>query len=401
MSLTAGATLQNQKYAVYKQLYQSDFGVTYQAQHSILGRPVVLQTLNEVLRQRDDFAQLRQQFLNRVRAISQQPVGNLHVLDCFEEDGLPFVVFELSPGQALPQFSDWIPVTPATPPAPAPRQDTDSLLNHRPDSLATQPVAAVAAHMAPSALSPASSSVGLASSTVAGSTVAGSAASPRFSIPNPPIVLGSTASRRAWMPMALTFISMLGGLIGVGLGFTWRFSSVDVTGKMQDHTRGDKSNSGKLDSIPPKLAPHFFSREQSFPSAADWPISETPQLFTPDPMPIEAPYGSRADEYLPPTRLLPTQVNLSAPSPLPTQPSPNPAPESTIVSPPPVVASPLPSPTPSLSIPPAIGNELPFPVERQPIEANPEPLPPAAPEPPPSPAPAEIPPARQPKVFQN
>ena len=118
-------------------------------------------------------------------------------------------------------------------------------------------------------------------------------------------------------------------------------------------------------------------------------------------MPIEAPYGSRADEYLPPTRLLPTQVNLSAPSPLPTQPSPDPAPESTIVSPPPVVASPLPLPTPSLPIPPAIGNELPFPVERQPIEANPEPLPPAAPEPPSSPAPAEIPPARQPKVFQN
>jgi len=396
MSLTAGATLQNQKYAVYKQLHQSDFGVTYQAQHSILGRPVVLQTLNEVLRQRDDFAQLRQQFLNRVRAISQQPVGNLHVLDCFEEDGLPFVVFELSPGQALPQFSDWIPVPPAPPPAPTPRQATDPLLSHRPDSLTTQPVAAATAREVPSPVSQARLPVALA-----GSTVAGSVASPRFSMPNPPIVLGSTASRRAWMPMALIFISMLGGLIGVGLGFTWRFSSGDVTGKMQDHTRSDKSNSGKLDSISPRLAPHFFSREQSFPSAADWPISETPQLFTPDPMPIEAPYGSRANEYLPPTRLLPTQVNLSAPSPLPAQPSPDPTPESTIVSPPPVVASPLPSPTPSLSIPPAIGNELPFPVEHQPVEANPEPLPPVAPTPLPSPAPAELPPTRQPKVFRN
>jgi len=390
MSLTAGATLQNQKYAVYQQLHQSDFGVTYQAQHRILGRPVVLQTLNDVLRQRDDFAQLRQQFLNRVRAISQQPVNNLHVLDCFEEDGLPFVVFELSPGQALPQFSDWIPVTPAAP-EPVPTQTVDPLVNH---------------HLAQSAAQSATQSVPAATASMASVMVANSGASSTFStsrVSIPPLPLGSTASRRAWMPMALTFISMLGGLIGVGLGFTWRFSSVQATGDIHGKATGQAQND-KQDAMPSKLTPHLFSREQSFPSGPDWPISETPQLFTPDPMPVEAPYRSSADEYLPPTRLLPTQANLPTPSPLPVQPSPDASPKpaaSTILKPPPAVMSPLPSPTPSFSIPPAIGNEPQFPVDHQPVEVNPEPLPSAAPAPPPSPAPAELPPTRQPKVFRN
>lgn len=412
MNLTVGATLQNHKYAVRKQLQQSDFGVTYQAQHSVLGRPVVLQTLNGSLRQRQDFAQLRQQFLNRVRAISQQPVGNLHVLDCFEEDGLPFVVFELAPGQALPQFSDWIPVVP---PASSPVALEPEVLT-APEALVIEPMPAAPIQQAEkaqkAALEPTqaaptasppnqtlSSTVRLTPATVPAS---GRAGDPRFlpsPLPNPPLspLLGSksfasaAAPRRAWLPMALIFLSMLGGLLGVGLGFSWRFAATQTP---RSASNGDSPDAASNSSE--NLAPRLFSREQSFPSSADWPVSETPQLFTPAPASIEAPYQSGAELDLPPYPSLPAEAapDLS-PNPLPVEPSPQ------------TTATPDPDPTPLAPIlpqPPAMGSVAnPDPIQiAPPVEAAPEPLPPAAPELPlPPPAAAEPPPPRPPKVFQN
>lgn len=400
MSLTAGATLQNHKYAVHKQLHQSDFGVTYQAQHSILGRPVVLQTLNDALRQRDDFAQLRQQFLSRVRVISQQPVGHLHVLDCFEEDGMPFVVFELAPGQPLPQFSDWIPVTSApdlvTPNLPVPETiparlgDAPNPAEHQltaTDAVtAVMPEAVAASNRAidhsVGHTSPATSPV-ISQSRPVSIAASGTSALP-YRMPIAP------SPRRAWMPMALLFLSMLGGLLGVGLGFSWRFASVQTPAQ----TKGE-TNSGKPGTASSNLTPSLFGREQSFPSSTDWPVSEMPQILTPAPTPIAAPDYSSSETYLPPERPLP-EANFSAPAPLPVQPSPLPA----IVTPTPSI-SPSPALAPIVPLPPAIGNApSPAPIEiAPPVETAPEP--PAAPEPPPAPAPViELPP-RQPKIFKN
>ncbi|MBW4466389.1 MAG: hypothetical protein KME07_13275 [Pegethrix bostrychoides GSE-TBD4-15B] len=416
MSLTAGASLQD-KYAVQKQLHQSDFGVTYQAQHSILGRPVVLQTLNAALRQRDDFAQLRQQFLSRVRAISQQPLEHLHVLDYFEEDGLPYVVFELVPGQPLPQFSDWIPVAPAaqvtdlkatdlnatdlslTDPNPQALQAlsaTDELLGHPAaarhltaaelarlaathSAYAETPAVTALDAVAPDAVTaPTTGSVGhLSAESLPSVTPTSSKTLPaKWTYPT-----HSTSAGRAWMPMALIFISILGGLVGVGLGFSWRFSSARV----------QSSKSAQSSSQSQNAAPRLFSREQSFPSEADWPISEIPQLFTPAlPEPLLDPIPrSSTEEYLPPYRPLPAEPSLPAPEPSVEPPlqSTDPSPEAPV------------SPEPQLpQQQPAIQAAPPVQVA-PPVAAPPEPLPPAAPEPPP-PA-LEVPPLRQPKVFQN
>ena len=394
MSLTAGAKLQNHKYAVDKQIHQSDFGVTYQAQHSILGRPVVLQTLNEALRHRDDFVQLRQQFLSRVRAISQQPVGNLHVLDCFEEDGLPFVVFELAPGQAPPHFSDWIPVLPdsdlVTPSAP------DDLLETAPETLTAAPTADFYPVVAPAAA--ATTRVGPQTSVHAASqshtanfastSFASTASASTSVMQRPPMPLTPMAApRRAWMPMTLIFLSMLGGLLGVGLGFSWRFSSIQATGK---------AGTAKPGSAPANLTPYLFGREQSFPSSSDWPVSEIPQMVTSDPAPIEDLNPSSPEPYQPPALPLPAEANLPAPPPV------QPSPLSKVATPAPSAdSSPI---APILPLSPDVSNApSPSPAEiAPPVEAAPEPLPSLAPAPPSSPKPIlELPPLRQPKVFRN
>ncbi len=389
MRLTAGATLQNQKYAVQKQLHQSDFGVTYQAQQIALGRPVAIQTLNGALQQRSDFAQLRRQFLSRVQAIVQQPVGHLHVLDYFEEDGLPFVVFELAPGQPLPQFSDWIPVTPsATEPAAQPESANLNLAMplalERPAPQAIQSLAADAL-TAPAAVAAFGSTAKYPPEHRLLHHSPHHALEPKqtadYSVSHAAALPMASAARLAWMPLALIFISMLGALLGVGLGFSWRFSAKPAGAAASNQAQS------------PNLTPRLFSREQSFPSGADWPVSELPQLLSPDPQPIELPDRSRSEESSP--LYPPPPAQSYEPAPLPPVQSAAPEPEPTV------------SPSPLEPIlprnQPALGERPAAPIENMPApaEAAPEPLPPAAPEPPPAGSVDFPPPPKPAKVFQN
>ena len=321
---------------------------------------------------------------------------------------MPFVVFELAPGQPLPQFSDWIPVT-AAPELAAPEaiavgwSDSQNLAELQP------PLAAEAVNpLTPAAIAAlASNSVTTnpaAVDSVTGNSAAGNSvnhaasqshtvsfASSSISV-LPKRAPMASSSRRTWMPMALLFLSMLGGLLGVGLGFSWRFSSVQATGK---------ADGGKSSPASSNLTPSLFGREQSFPSSSDWPVSEMPQIFTPAPTPIAAPDDSSSETYLPPERPLP-EVTLPAPAPLPVQSSPQP----TVATPTPSI-SPSPALAPIVPLAPAIGNgPSPAPIEiTPPVEAAPDPQrpqPSVAPEPPPHPAPMlELPPPRRPKVFKN
>ncbi|MCU0571206.1 MAG: hypothetical protein MUF49_32150, partial [Oculatellaceae cyanobacterium Prado106] len=106
--MTVGTSLQNNKFVLEETLDQSDFGVTYRAHHTYMNRPVLLQTLNPVLRQRSDFDSLRQQFFETLRIEVQKSPRSLPVLDCFEEDGLPFAVLEPPGDGSIPRLKDWL-----------------------------------------------------------------------------------------------------------------------------------------------------------------------------------------------------------------------------------------------------------------------------------------------------
>jgi hypothetical protein len=128
MSLTAGATLQNEKIIIESTLHQSDFGITYRATHAFLDRPVILQSFNPILQQRSDFQTLRQTFLQRVLLLSKQP-DSAQVLDCFEENGMPFVVLEATTDRAIPQLTDWLemPIAPEAEHSPALVQENEGI----------------------------------------------------------------------------------------------------------------------------------------------------------------------------------------------------------------------------------------------------------------------------------
>jgi len=106
MELTVGTALQGNKYVIQRVLRQSDTEVVYQANHTYLDQPVVLRSLPPITRQRDDFAQVKQQFISEVRSQArQQEQSATPILDCFEEGELPFVVLKWQPEVAQPELA--------------------------------------------------------------------------------------------------------------------------------------------------------------------------------------------------------------------------------------------------------------------------------------------------------
>lgn len=403
MTLTAGATLQNQKYVIQKQLHQSDFGVTYQAQHAYLGQPVVLQTLSDALQQRHNFDQLRQHFLSKVRAIAQQPTGSLKVLDCFEEDGMPFVVFERGSSQSLAQLTEWIPVE-ETSASSADSKDskvdtqvdtqidlerqtiaTAETLLPNPEAASAPDTVSVSTQDSTQVTAPVTVPVPLPSSPLP--TFKPPAFTPKLSMPT----ISSSRQSLAWLPMGLAFTSMLAGLLGAGAGFFLRFAAASQTAQTSETSA-------------PRLSPHLFSREQAFPSKSDWPISETPQLFTPTPDAIQEPvYRSDSvgiENYQP--SQLPTSIDLPS-EPLPAAPA---VKATTPIEPALKPSVPLPPEPAPIAAPPEIGNApvapaAPVAPEPAPPPPAPEPLPPTIDLPVPSAAPEAPAIPREPKVLKN
>ena len=99
MNLTAGTALQGGKY-ILNQTVGGSRSFTFKATQTQQNRSVVLKTPN--LEAARDAASLKQQWMEKVRALSQcRHPALTAVLDWFEEGGLPFVVMDCVPGQPL------------------------------------------------------------------------------------------------------------------------------------------------------------------------------------------------------------------------------------------------------------------------------------------------------------
>jgi serine/threonine protein kinase len=102
MHLTASKVLQNGKYVLDSVMGQGGFGITYKATHTYLGQTVAIKTLQENLRQQENFAQFRQQFIAEAQRLAKCQHPNIvRVLDFFEEGGLPYMVMDCIPGSTL------------------------------------------------------------------------------------------------------------------------------------------------------------------------------------------------------------------------------------------------------------------------------------------------------------
>ncbi|MCY7286010.1 MAG: hypothetical protein LH679_21815 [Cyanobacteria bacterium CAN_BIN43] len=323
MSLTVGTTLQHDKLAIEAILHQTDFGVTYQATHPAINHPIILQSFNEALRQRSDFDQLRQKFLQEVLLSSKQPSDTVSVIDCFEENGMPFVVLEVAAEQSIPPLSSWLeipveaPVEEIAPPPTAVSVLSVALATAFPDAPAEATVAA------PIALSPAAAikteemAIANAEELAPAAAVASSPATLQsFPFPdyatngsrNGVNVLVSEQKPRKWMPLALLLTALMTGFGGVGLGLALRFKPTPQV---------DNTSS---------LSPSWFGQEQSFPPQQDWPITETPNLYSPSSAFEQPRYQSSSParesgipnlppstDYIPPAQLAPPEYQPEPP----------------------------------------------------------------------------------------
>ncbi|HEY9628478.1 MAG TPA: hypothetical protein V6C84_14350 [Coleofasciculaceae cyanobacterium] len=341
MTLTVGETLQNSKYLVEGVLSQSDFGITYQAQHALLDQPVFLQALNDTVRQRSDFTSLRQQFMLAVRSLSQRSDA-LRVLDCFEENDLPYVVFQANPGQMPPHLGDWLtlPPEPFTPEAlsEAKEKKAQEVLSssvaelqvsgNTPDSSTAPTLAAEAVAPIPSVSMPEQIPVAVPEqipvTSPATLAVAPKVPQEHELIQKPELAREPELTREIKLPqihsaahngttgrshpiaplqrrsrVPLLAATLVGLGLGAGAGVALRFQPVADTQR------------------PPSL----FGREQTFPAQGDWPITEIPNQFSSEPAIEEPLYRTRpAPDYYSdpiPQPAYNSRTDLYSPSPAP------------------------------------------------------------------------------------
>jgi serine/threonine-protein kinase len=102
MTLTVGSTLQSGKYVIQAMADYGELEVVYHARHTPLNQMVVLKTLNENLRDHADFDTFRQRLIEAATHLARCQHPNLvRVLDCFEDQGIPYVALEHVAGQSL------------------------------------------------------------------------------------------------------------------------------------------------------------------------------------------------------------------------------------------------------------------------------------------------------------
>ncbi|GAB4366702.1 MAG: hypothetical protein Kow00121_04370 [Elainellaceae cyanobacterium] len=293
MSLTTGSALQGNKYVIEAILNQCELGITYRANHTYLDQSVVLQTLNQAAQQRQDFPQLKQQFMQNVQAASKQP-SSVRVLDGFEEEGLPFVVLQCASEQ-VPTLSDWLSL-----PASIEVQNTNTSLQA---NTTESSAVSLAQEAHTSATSPLQATV-IEPVTQADRPLASHASTAQAKMPTPApssrslYLFSSSSKAKPRLPVALMVVALLGGCTGAGMGFALRLSSASPEGANK-----------------PRLT--LFNREQSFPSEGRWPIQERP-VYTSEPT-IEQPLYRTTPEYVPDASIepLPLETAPFSPSPLP------------------------------------------------------------------------------------
>ncbi len=306
MTLIAGTTLQSSKYVIQACLHQSDFGVTYEATHTLLAQPVILQTLNPVVQQRPDFVELKQQFMQGVRSLSQQETipGTARVLDCFEEDGMPFVVMRSIVGE-IPRLSDWLTLLPEPPLNKSVEKPKEE------ETIPVVPAPEIAVPGTPSA------QVQMKTSQA---TVAVAPKAPTHKVlpllPNLP-TQGDRPDPKPQpvpqrkLPVALLITALAGLGLGAGGGLAVRYQPAAQKSADTPDTPQSASN----------FSSNLFSHEQPFPPQSNWPVQEDPKLFPSAPKLEEPVYRSvPAPSYY--TAPAPAQPLYTSPIPQPAAPSP-------------------------------------------------------------------------------
>jgi hypothetical protein len=367
MKLTAGTTLQGNKYVVQEIVSQNEQGLTCKATHTYLDHPVILQTFHPALQQRDDFTQLKQQFVARVRSLVHQPAQPsnqpaIQVLDYFEEDGLPVLVLKGLPTETILKDGIWslVLATAAPTPSSADKSLAVPLIEH--NLVASNPVEdAVTVRSGDSrpavvtAAQPTEPAAAAENDRIAGVNATepvlvpplspsdrSSTYEPIIFRPSPtPSARVQSGDRAGWrwrrpkFPVALMVIAVTSGLIGVGSGLALRFAA------------SAPSKDGKS----PRLS--FFQREQTFPATGGWPVQER-AIYTPPEVTIEQPLYRAAppSEYSTPY-LPPSSIDSPAPS---IEVSPSVEPQLPDVAAPPLKAEPKP---PLESAPPPVLDLLP------------------------------------------
>ena len=108
MNLQPGLVLQKGKYTIDSILGQGGFGITYRAIDRQFNQIVVLKTLNQSLGQHQDFPKFQHQFKDEVHLLANSGHPNIaRVWDCFEENGLFFMVMDYIPGQNLAELINY------------------------------------------------------------------------------------------------------------------------------------------------------------------------------------------------------------------------------------------------------------------------------------------------------
>ncbi len=96
------ATLSNGKYILESQLGVGIFGTTYRAIVQPEGKKVIIKTLAPALQSHEDYPAFKSKFMQMGELLRQCEHPHLaQVIDCFEENDLPFLVMISVPGQTL------------------------------------------------------------------------------------------------------------------------------------------------------------------------------------------------------------------------------------------------------------------------------------------------------------
>ncbi|MBD2292526.1 serine/threonine protein kinase [Anabaena sphaerica FACHB-251] len=100
-----GYKLQGGRYVIEKVLGEGGFGITYQAQHTLLKQWVVIKTPNESLKNDSEYPNYVKRFIQEGRKLaklSQQPHPNIvRVTELFQESETYYLVMDFLPGESL------------------------------------------------------------------------------------------------------------------------------------------------------------------------------------------------------------------------------------------------------------------------------------------------------------
>ncbi len=100
-----GYKLQGGRYVIEKVLGEGGFGITYQAQHTLLKQWVVIKTPNEILKNDSEYPNYVKRFIQegcKLAQLSQQPHPNIvRITELFEDGKTYCLVMDFVPGESL------------------------------------------------------------------------------------------------------------------------------------------------------------------------------------------------------------------------------------------------------------------------------------------------------------